>query len=73
MAFMLVHGHCYTCDAFISFNPHRVPSLPGHLTKSGTREPVCRSCIEETAPDRKKNGLPPIVIHPDAYEPEEVL
>lgn len=72
MAWMWCQGSCYICGAFFSFNPNKVPSLPGHLTKSGTREPVCRSCIERAAPARKANGLPPIIIDPDAYEPEEV-
>jgi hypothetical protein len=69
---MFCHGNCYTCNAFISFNPDRVPSIPGSLTRSGTREPVCRGCIDLAQPKRKANGLPPIVIHADAYEPQEV-
>jgi len=47
------------------FNPHRVPSI----RVEGERQPVCRECIEMANPIREKNGLPPIAIHPDAYEP----
>lgn len=72
MAVMWCHGHCYTCRAFISFAPTKVPSLPANLTHTGEKEPVCRACIERANPDRKKNGLPPIVILEGAYEPEEV-
>lgn len=72
MSYMWCHGHCYTCGVFMSFNPVKVPSLPGHLTKSGEKEPICEACIHKANPERKKNGLPPITILPGAYEPEEV-
>ena len=72
MSYMWCLGNCYTCGALFSFNPRKVPSLPGHLTKSGEKEAVCRCCIERSQPARKKNGLPPILILPDAYEPEQV-
>lgn len=72
MAVMMVLGACYTCNRPITFNADKVPSVPGHLTKTGTREPVCRTCIEIANPQRIKNGLPPIEIHPQAYEPEDV-
>jgi len=72
MAIMSVHGACYTCGAMMTFSPTRVPSLPGHLTRTGTREPVCRTCIERSNPARIKNGLPPIQILPGAYEGDEV-
>jgi len=49
----------------MSFNPLRVPSI----LIEGEKEPVCRVCIEQANPERIKNGLPPIEIHPEAYEP----
>lgn len=71
MAIMSVLGHCYTCRALITFSPTLVPSVPAHLTTTGEREPVCRTCIERANPERVKNGLAPIVIHPHAYEGDE--
>jgi hypothetical protein len=65
-------GHCYTCGALMTFSPTLVPSLPGNLTCSGEREPVCRNCVERANPERIKNGLPPIEILPGAYEGDEV-
>lgn len=68
--FMWVLGYCYTCNAQIQFNPNLVPSVPAHLTTTGTKEPVCRPCIERANPERAKSGLPPIVILNGAYDPE---
>jgi hypothetical protein len=64
MGFALCHGHCIGCGQLFSFNPVRVPSI----TIKGTREPVCRNCVERVNPVRIKNGLPPIVPLPDAYD-----
>ncbi len=72
MSFMLVMGHCYSCHQLMSFNPFKVPSLPAKLTTTGTREPICRTCVERVNPQRVANGLPKIEIRPDAYEAEEV-
>ena len=66
--YMMVHGECYSCHAPLAFNATHVPSLP----VDGVRQPICRSCIERANPRRIANGLQPVVIHPDAYEPEEV-
>lgn len=67
MGYAIVFGHCIGCGAFIGFNPVRVPSI----RVNGTKEPVCRGCIEAANPIRKEKGLEPIAIHPDAYEPCE--
>lgn len=58
-------GVCFGCKRLFSFNPHRVPSIP----INGVREPVCRECVDRVNPQRKANGLPPIVPFPDAYDP----
>jgi hypothetical protein len=42
----------------------RVPSID----VSGSREPICRDCVERVNPMRKANGLEPIVPFDDAYE-----
>jgi hypothetical protein len=72
MAIMIVMGRCYSCGTLMHFSPTLVPSLPGSLTTTGTREPVCRGCVERANPERIKNGLAPIVILDGAYEGDEV-
>jgi hypothetical protein len=57
-------GHCFACHKPFSFNPLRVPSI----RVNGSREPVCRECVELANPRRIANGLPAIVPAPDAYE-----
>lgn len=65
MGYALMWGACWSCKQVFSFNPHRVPSIP----IEGVRQPICRACIEAANPKRIENGLEPVVIHPDAYEP----
>jgi hypothetical protein len=65
-------GACAQCGRLFSFNPNFVPSLrmrDGKPDPTGPREPFCRSCIEAANIIRKKNGVTPHVIHPQAYEP----
>jgi hypothetical protein len=71
MSIMTCMGHCYCCGRVFTFSPTLVPSLPGSLTRTGEKEPVCRDCIERSNPNRIKNGLPPIEILPGAYEGDE--
>lgn len=68
MGYMVAMGPCYGCGVIITFNPERVPSI----VVRGVREPICRSCVERANPLREANGLEPIVIFPDSYEPTEV-
>jgi hypothetical protein len=66
--FIFAHGQCVACCTFLSFNPHRVPSL----VVEGTREPLCRGCFDRwNKIHRLEQGLEPIAIHPDAYQPCE--
>lgn len=67
MAWMFVLGECVVCRSLFSFNADRVPSI----VVRGTREPVCRACVERANPLREKNGLQQIVILPGAYEAGE--
>ena len=67
MGWMFVLGECYGCGRMFTFNADHVPSIP----IDGVREPICRNCVERANPERVKNGLEPIVPHPDAYEPQE--
>jgi hypothetical protein len=69
MGYVYVMGPCFSCRRIFSYNPKHVPSIPSHLSGTGTREPVCLECINQANPHRIKNGLPPIVPHPEAYDP----
>jgi hypothetical protein len=66
MAYVGAIGLCLVCKGIFSFNPHLVPSCSAI---TGQREPICRDCVERVNPLRIKNGLAPIVPHPEAYEP----
>lgn len=55
-------GHEWWADGF---NPHLVPSI----VVNGTREPLCRPCVEAANPRRVARGLAPIAVLPGAYEP----
>jgi hypothetical protein len=63
--FAHVYSECFGCQKLFAYNPRHVPSI----RINGERQPVCRDCVEQCNPARIKNGLPPIVLHPDAYEP----
>jgi hypothetical protein len=69
MGYALCTSECLFCRRVFSYNPMRVPSLPANVSPTGTREPICRECVEAANPRRIANGLEPIVPHPDAYEP----
>lgn len=64
MGYALAFGPCVCCKVTFGFNPMRVPSI----RVNGQREPVCRGCVERANPLRIEKGLPPIEIHPEAYE-----
>jgi hypothetical protein len=64
MGYVTAMGCCVVCRKLFSFNPMRVPSI----TVNGTKEPVCAECVELANPERIKNGLPPIIPAPDAYD-----
>lgn len=66
MAYVFVMGPCI-CGTLMHYNPDKVPSV----RIEGVRQAVCRTCIERANPNRIKNGLEPITIHPDAYEAAE--
>jgi hypothetical protein len=56
---------CISCGRVFTYNPHRVPSTSAI---TGSREPVCRSCMDWINVKRGELGLKPFVILPDAYE-----
>ena len=64
MGYAFAMSPCIGCGRVFSYNPVAVPCV----TINGTREPICLSCVERVNPERKRNGLSPIVPLPDAYE-----
>ena len=62
--YVFAMGECVRCKRPFTFNPVRVPSL----TWNGTRQPICRACVDRINRKRIANGLEPIVPLPDAYE-----
>ena len=70
--FVFAMGPCLLCQRVFQFNPHFVPSSSAI---TGSREPVCRSCMDLGNEARVLRGLAPHPIHPEAYEalPEDML
>ena len=64
VGYVFATSACVGCGRIFSYNPMRVPSL----TINGSRQPICEGCVARVNPTRIKNGLPPIVPFPDAYE-----
>jgi hypothetical protein len=50
MGYAFCTGYCIGCKRLFSFNPVRVPSLPAHLSPTGTREPICQACVDKANP-----------------------
>ena len=70
MSFMYAHGYCVACGTFMSFNPHKVPSL----RIKGEREPICLHCFTRwNELNRTNKGLPEGPLNDGAYEPLEVM
>lgn len=67
MGFVTAYSPCAGCRVPFHYSPTRVPSI----VINGSREPVCRHCVEAANPRRVANGLEPIVPLPGAYEPDD--
>ena len=67
MGYALIYGPCFGCKRLFTYNPHKVPSLRWE----GVRQPICLTCIQEANLKRAIAGIPPLEVHPDAYEPCE--
>ena len=65
MGVMQAFSACVSCRRPFFYHPLRVPSI----TIQGTKEPICRDCVERVNPVRIRNGLAPIVLLPGAYDP----
>lgn len=68
MGYMSAISECVRCRRVFEFNPDLVPSI----AIDGIRRPICQQCVDWVNPKRRANGLPEIVPHPGAYEPEEI-
>ena len=69
MAFLFVVCDCAACGKLVAANPSCCPSL---MIK-GRKEAICKSCADRwNYIHRTSQGLEPVPIHPQAYEPEEV-
>ena len=69
MGYYFAVSMCVGCKNTITYNPHYVPVL---VMESGDREPVCETCFSRwNEIHRVSQGLEPVTIHPDAYEPQE--
>jgi len=64
MGFVFVTSPCIGCGRLFSYNPMRVPSV----RIDNDRKPICAICVARANPEREKNGLPPILVLPGAYE-----
>jgi hypothetical protein len=69
MGYMFCTGSCVVCHRLFTFNPELVPSV----VVDGTREPICRPCVERANPLRKAKGLPEIPVMRGAYDCAEVV
>ena len=73
MGYALITSSCFGCGRLFGYNPLLVPSIQvnsqGQPDPNGKREPICRACVEYANSKRIKNGLEPIEVHPQAYEP----
>ena len=65
MGYAIVTGKCFGCQEFISYNPHRVPSI----RVNGVRQALCRDCVKIVQGNQERAGEPITEIHPQAYEP----
>lgn len=63
--YMSLLAPCLRCDRMFASNASFVPNVKG--------QPICKDCITELQAIRISMGMEPWFIHPQAYEPEEVM
>jgi hypothetical protein len=66
MGYVFATSPCICCRRVFSYTPHKGPSTTAF---TGSREPVCRSCMGVLNDRRQQQGLEPFEIQPDAYDP----
>jgi hypothetical protein len=72
MGWAMMYSACCLCGRLFGYNPLHVPSLlmrGGKLDPDGTREPVCQACVTRGNALRERQGMLPLRVHPDAYDP----
>ena len=65
VGYALVIGPCILCGRTFGMNPNKVPSIRVH----GTRQPVCRNCMDALIAKEEAAGIVPKRYADDAYEP----
>jgi hypothetical protein len=60
---MAAVGPCWSCGRTFMFDPERVPSI----VADGSRQPLCRDCVQRANELRERQGLARIVPLPGAY------
>jgi hypothetical protein len=68
MGYVSLMADCGQCGRPFMSNPEYVPSL---RLADGQQLVFCRDCIDAANPERVARGLPAIVVHSLAYEPQE--
>jgi len=68
MGYLSLLGTCGACGRPFLSNPGLVPSL---RLPDGRQVIFCHACVEAANPERERRGLPPIHVHPLAYEPHQ--
>jgi len=64
--YAFVTSACCACGAWISYHPHKVPSI----RVNGHREPLCRGCFARwNEIHRLDQGMPALLVDTEAYEP----
>lgn len=58
-------GVCHSCRSFITFNPHKVPSV---RDGAGRRQPLCQQCVGVINTEGIRRGDTLFVIPEGAYE-----
>ena len=66
MGYAVVIGSCYGCGQMMTFNPHKVPSIPD---PQGVSQAICERCVKVVQDNQKRDGMLVTQIHKNAYEP----
>jgi hypothetical protein len=67
MGYVQAVSGCAACGKPFSYSITKVPSV----VVNGSREPICRECVERANPIREERGLARIEILPGAYEADD--
>lgn len=68
MGYGFIIANCGACGQQFTANPNSVPSMH----HQGHHLVFCRECVEAANTIRRRNGMPEIIVLPDAYDVGEV-